>query len=250
MAMKITDDLTYIRTGRDLARYINVAEFTTASRNAFTILINDYIPLMEKDIISCVMEKAMNIAKESAIFHSKQIHRYPRPEECAFVLDRYRETILSKELDVNSYILNIVSTTSGCYLLPQAYPTGAPLTPSFPSVDAAVIGASTTILKAFFDEDTQIMNPVITDDSGQNLKSYNKNGLTIGGELNKLASNIGYAGIHAGIHHRQDVEAGIYLGEKVAIRLLEELKELHELNNMKLQFKFQFKRRNGDKILI
>jgi hypothetical protein len=48
--------------------------------------------------------------------------------------------------------------------------------------------------------------------------------LTVGGELNKLASNIAMARNFAGIHWRSDDTSGLLLGEEVAIRMLREMR--------------------------
>jgi len=48
--------------------------------------------------------------------------------------------------------------------------------------------------------------------------------LKVGTELNKLASNIAIGRNAAGIHYFTDYYQGILLGEKVAIALLEDLK--------------------------
>jgi len=45
-------------------------------------------------------------------------------------------------------------------------------------------------------------------------------GLTIGGEIDKLASNIAFGRNFAGIHWRSDAEEGIRLGEAVALSIL------------------------------
>jgi len=50
--------------------------------------------------------------------------------------------------------------------------------------------------------------------------------LTVGGELNKLASNIGIGRDFAGIHWRSDIIEGMKLGEELAIRFLIEQKEI------------------------
>jgi hypothetical protein len=47
--------------------------------------------------------------------------------------------------------------------------------------------------------------------------------LTVGGELNKLAFNIGMARVMAGIHWRSDVIEGNTLGQEVAISILEDM---------------------------
>src|SRR4051812_7614099 len=46
------------------------------------------------------------------------------------------------------------------YLLPQAYPEGCPLHPSYPAGHATIAGACVTILKAFFNENFVIPHPV------------------------------------------------------------------------------------------
>ena len=44
--------------------------------------------------------------------------------------------------------------------------------------------------------------------------------LTLRGELDKLVSNVGFAEMFAGAALRSDVDAGIELGEEVALRFL------------------------------
>lgn len=48
--------------------------------------------------------------------------------------------------------------------------------------------------------------------------------LTVGGELNKVATNIGIGRTMAGVHWRTDYNASVLLGEEVAIGVLAELK--------------------------
>ena len=79
------------------------------------------------------------------------------------------------------------------------------------------------MLKAFYDESFLLPSPVIADNGGTSLLPYLWHPLTIGGELNKLASNIAMARDTAGIHWRSDSLEGIRLGETVAIGLLHEL---------------------------
>jgi hypothetical protein len=47
--------------------------------------------------------------------------------------------------------------------------------------------------------------------------------LTVGGEINKLAFNIGMARVMAGIHWRSDVIEGNRLGQEVAISILQDM---------------------------
>lgn len=122
------------------------------------------------------------------------------------------------------------------YLLPQAFPEGSPLHPSFPAGHATVSGACVTVLKDFFDESFTFPNPVIPDPtldndddkSGTKLVHYSgsdKNSMKVGGELNKLASNISIGRNMAGVHYRSDYVESLLLGEKVAISILEDQAE-------------------------
>jgi hypothetical protein len=58
---------------------------------------------------------------------------------------------------------------------------------------------------------------------GLNAQPYNLP-LTLEGELNKLAWNIAFGRAFAGIHYRSDLEAGLLLGESVALKLLSNLR--------------------------
>jgi hypothetical protein len=109
-------------------------------------------------------------------------------------------------------------------LLPQAYPEGAPTHPSYPAAHAVIAAAGVTVLKAFFDESYLVPHPVIPSADGLTLQSYNGPPLPIGGELDKLAWNIGMGRDFAGIHWRSDVAGGLDLGERVTIEVLRELK--------------------------
>jgi hypothetical protein len=50
--------------------------------------------------------------------------------------------------------------------------------------------------------------------------------LTVGDELDKLAWNLAIGRAFAGVQWRSDAEAGLNLGETVAVALLRELREL------------------------
>ncbi|BAY29914.1 twin-arginine translocation pathway signal [Nostoc carneum NIES-2107] len=111
------------------------------------------------------------------------------------------------------------------YLLPQAYPEGSPLHSSYPGGASVSAGASVTILKALFDENYVIPNPVIPDPQDPTkLIPYEGPPLTVGGELNKLAANIGLGRNAGGIHWRTDAAASLALGEAIAISILRDEK--------------------------
>jgi hypothetical protein len=68
-----------------------------------------------------------------------------------------------------------------------------------------------------------IPNPVQPSPDGLSLQPYVGPLLTVGGELNKLAFNIGMARVMAGIHWRSDVVEGNRLGQAVAISILQDM---------------------------
>ncbi len=49
----------------------------------------------------------------------------------------------------------------GAWLLPQVYPEGSPLHPSYGAGHASVAGACVTMMKALFDESYVIEDPVV-----------------------------------------------------------------------------------------
>ena len=81
------------------------------------------------------------------------------------------------------------------------------------------------MLKAFFDEDTVIQEPVQVDPNnpGRLIPYTGGDVLTVGGELNKIVSNIGQGRNIAGVHWRTDTTEATYLGEQVAISMLEDM---------------------------
>jgi hypothetical protein len=112
---------------------------------------------------------------------------------------------------------------NGSYLLPQAFPEGCPLHPSYPSGHATVSGACSALLKAFFDEDAVLADPVVASHDGLSLVPYRGAALTVGGEIDKLAYNVAIGRNFAGIHYRSDATAGLRLGEDVAIAMMQDL---------------------------
>lgn len=51
--------------------------------------------------------------------------------------------------------------------------------------------------------------------------------LTVGGELNKLANNVGLGRNQGGVHWRSDATESFKLGEQVAIQILKDLKQTY-----------------------
>jgi hypothetical protein len=87
---------------------------------------------------------------------------------------------------------------------------------------------------------------VEVDDSSDGTKLKVCSGtLTVGNELNKLASNIAIGRNAAGIHYKSDMTQGILLGEQVAIDLLKE-----QAQTFNEKFSFTFTSFTGKKIIF
>ena len=163
------------------------------------------------------------------------VHRRVRPEEFGGHVEVQRLGRATYPFDkdlLNSPVLAAIQTRFGSHLLPQAFPEGSPMHPSYASGHATVAGACVTVLKWFFDESTPIQRPQVPNPAGPGtLVPYvapaNEAPLTVGGELNKLASNISQARNIAGVHWRSDATEGNKLGEEVAISMLRELSDLY-----------------------
>jgi hypothetical protein len=120
------------------------------------------------------------------------------------------------------------------YLLPMAFPEGSPTHPSYGAGHATVAGACVTILKAFFDMygadgglrpwpyDVYASKKTPANEGGELLKDAAAPGLTVAGELDKLAANIAIARNMAGVHYYTDYYESLRLGERIAVSILEE----------------------------
>jgi hypothetical protein len=163
------------------------------------------------------------------------VHRRLRPEVYAGRIHNFltgaapQYPVGTSDL-LNSSVLSRLFSQSGTYLLPMAFPEGSPLHPSYGAGHATVAGACVTILKAFFDESYVIPNPVEATSDGQSLVPYTGPALTVGGELNKLASNVATGRNIAGVHWRTDALESLKLGEAVAISLLQDQKNTYNEN--------------------
>jgi hypothetical protein len=140
------------------------------------------------------------------------------------------------------------------YLLAQIYPEGCPLHPSYPAAHATIAGACSTVIKAFFD-DTVLMKScvkLVAVDSKHpdKLISYNSpdaDCMTVGSELDKLASNMAFGRSWGGVHYRSDNEAGLALGEEIALCALQD----HARTYHEKHFPgFELTKRNGQRVRI
>jgi hypothetical protein len=165
------------------------------------------------------------------------VHRRLRPEEFGGRIDNHL-TGRRTYSQIHGEILNSLQSgglapyfggqsgdTFPSYLLPQAFPEGAPTHPAYGAGHATGSGACATVLKAFFNESTPIENPLVVNATGTALVAYtgaDASQMTVGGELNKLAGNVAIGRNAAGVHWRSDYDQSLLLGEQVAIALLQE----------------------------
>jgi membrane-associated phospholipid phosphatase len=199
--------------------------------------------------IADLVTKAANAALKAAWYQKWLVHRRLRPEMFAGRVEiqangtkdyGIHEDILYSDAVSRLYALN------GNRLLPLAFPEGSPTHPSYPAGHATIAGACATILKAFFNEDYVIPDPVQARADGLDLDPWEGEPLTLRGEINKLASNISLGRDAAGVHYRSDGIEGLIVGEQVAIGILKDYS--HTYNE---EFDgFQFTRFDGTPVQI
>lgn len=230
----------YIATGRDLAAFVH-SDFTyQAHLNACLALLHMGAPLDPGNpyagartqvqgvtfgsahILDLVARAALEAVR--AVWYQKWlVHRRLRPEAFGGRIHNHRTGAAPYPIHADLFrspVLDRAARQHGSYLLPLAYPEGAPLHPSYPAAHVTIAGACVTMLKAFFDESFTLPQPVVAGADGSGLLPYGGPPLTVGGELNKLASNIHFGRDFAGVHYRSDGMAGALLGEAVAIGVL------------------------------
>jgi membrane-associated phospholipid phosphatase len=172
-----------------------------------------------------------------AVWYQKwRVHRNLRPEAFGGRVEIQRlgraTYPIHPDLYNRSTVLPFVLRRYGTHLLSQPFPEGSPLHPSYGSGHATVAGACVTMLKAFFDEDTVFPEPQVVNlaNGGQTIVPYtgaDRGQITVGGELNKLASNIATGRNHGGVHWRSDAVEAMRLGERVAISMLSDMFETY-----------------------
>jgi len=147
-------------------------------------------------------------------------------------------------------------------LLPMAFAEGSPMHPSYGAGHATVAGGCVTMLKAFFnttdadgnalpwptDPELTPMQGVLTNDPqnpSQLEPATNIAGMTITGELNKLAANISIGRNMAGVHYYTDYYESLRMGERIATGILiEQMKQYNE------PVEFSFESFDGDHVHI
>ena len=172
-----------------------------------------------------MLSQAANLSLSGAWFQKWRAHRRLRPEvyggRIHHKLNSQRDYEIHPDI-LNSQALAYSARTKGSLFLPMAYIEGSPTHPAYPAGHATIAGACCTILKAYFNEDFILPNPVEANTDGSALLAYNQSALTLGDEVNKLAANISIGRNAAGVHYRTDGIDGIAAGEQQALALLQD----------------------------
>ena len=276
------DGLVFCRNGRDIGQYVHVDALYQAYQVATLIALSLGLKFDENNpygqtpgdgplpngvpgaqaqagfgtfggpaVLTDVCEVATR-ALRGIWFQKWLVHRRLRPEAFAgraevIRLGRRSNQFYKIHPDLfNSSVLPKIFNKYGSHLLPLAFAEGSPVHPAYGAGHATVAGACVTVLKAFLDEDEIIPNPVRVSSSGTSLQPFVGPPLTVGGELNKLASNIATGRNIAGVHWRTDGIESLKLGEEIAINYL---------SNMRPTFREPFqgyalRRFNGQQVSI
>ena len=244
-------NLQYLRNGRALAAYVHVDVLFEAYFNACLVLIDAGAPLDPNNpyvnsrtqtgfgtfgtphLKTLVAEVAQRALK--AVWYQKWfVHRHLRPEAYGGLVHMTKtgQANFPMQSDVmNSDAVHRVFAQHGTYLMPHAFPEGCPQHPSYGQGHATVAGACATVVKAWFDDRMRLtsipgFDIVQASEDGLSLVPYggsDENQMTVGGEMNKLAANIGLGRAHAAVHWRYDYTDSLPLGEAIAISMMNDV---------------------------
>jgi hypothetical protein len=231
----------YMAVGRDLATFLHGDFSYQAYLNAALILQKLAVPpddgnpykkpknqvgvgTFGSQHLLDLVAKVTNAAIRACWYQKWLVHRRVRPENFGgrvhLVKTNAAHYPVHADILSTSSVLDAVYQAQGSYLLPMAYPEGSPMHPSYPCGHCVVTGACVTALKTWFDESYVLPTAVVASADGSTLSPYTGAGLTVGGELNKLAGNLAAGRAFGGVHWRSDNLAGLLLGEAVAIGVL------------------------------
>jgi hypothetical protein len=255
----------YIVTGRDLATYSHRNVPHQPYLAAALIMLDAGVPLSDgvplpdgvqngnvdfvRDEITSGIPGVNLPAQHAAWVHKWVVHRRLRPEEYGGRVhhtkrDEGPSYPVPDDL-LDSTALAITRREFDSYLLPQAYPEGSPTHPSFPAGHAGQAGSMGTLLKAYFDCEATIPDPVRPDPEDPTTLVGVDDDLTVAGEVNKLVANLCIGRNWAGIHYRTDATAGVRMGERVAAAFL-----LDRVNAKRTDCAFEFETFDGVDVRI
>ena len=248
----------YMRMGRDIGQWVHIDVLFQGYFQAFLVLaglgaaVDDGNPYVNNPTqagfgtfggphIATLLCEVSTRALKAVWYQKWFVHRRLRPEEFAGRIEYNRthpgsfnvhpsinsSTALAAVKQHNEQFNGV---GNGTYLLPMAFPEGCPTHPAYGAGHATVAGACVTILKAWFKESTSISSlttPVQPTFNGLALDPYpgaDAGQMTVGGELNKIASNVAIGRDIAGVHWRSDATESLKLGEQIAIGILKDQK--------------------------
>ena len=248
----------YIRDFRSLARSVRDDPLYQFYYNAALMCLQSGVPLQSGNYyktstnqlafatlgpphIFDLVAKACGQALRNIWYHKWNVHRRIRPEEYAGRVHFHQANQATYELHsdvLNSAAVSRLLMLNGTALCPQAYPEGCPPHPSYGAGHNVVAAAGVTILKAFFDGSTLLANlpataattlktPKVSAADGLSLVNYmgsDAGQLTVGGELDKMASNVAMGRNCASVHWRTEALESFKIGEAVAVSILREMK--------------------------
>jgi len=239
----------YIHTPRVLSSYVHRDAVFQSFLNAALILMGNGAAIDPSDmLLGAVREEGFVTHGVAEILHAVtsvarsalkaawvqkwHYHRRLRPEVmgCRVHHQETGDTAYGIHGDlISSATVTAIKAfnASGTALLPLQYPEGSPAHPSYPAGHSTFSGACATVLKALFEESTDITSLVTVNESldGTSVAAYGGStaGMTVGTELNKLAANVAIGRDWAGVHYRADGDLGMAFGEKVACAFLKDL---------------------------
>jgi len=251
-------DPRVVHDGRGLSDYVHIDELfqaylnacllliTPKSRGGFGAALSDDNPykhsmtqvgfgtLGEPNFKVLVAEVATRALK-AVWFQKWYVHRRIRPEVYAGRLHWHLKGTRSYEFDPTELAklqtgpLAQQKIKDAQNFLPMAFPEGSPTHPAYGAGHATVAAACVTVLKALFKTDVTLASlgmPVMQPNAGGTMlvpyTGADRDALTLEGELNKLAGNVGIARNFAGVHWRSDYTASVKLGEEIAYYFLQD----------------------------
>lgn len=246
----------YMRMGRDIGQWVHIDVLFQGYFQAFLVLAslgapfddgNPYVGNPTQDgfgtfggpHIATLLCEVSTRALKAVWFQKWFVHRKLRPEVFAGRIERNRTHPGSFDIHtslngstalaaIQQHNEQFNGVGNGTYLLPMAFPEGSPTHPAYGAGHGTVAGACVTILKAWFKESTPIASlttPMEPSPDGTTLLPYtgaDAGQMTVGGELNKVASNVAIGRDIAGVHWRSDATESLKLGEQVAIGILKD----------------------------
>ncbi len=250
-ANQIDSSPQHLRNGRGLGAYVHIDVLFEAYFNACLILIDNGAPLDPnnpyvssrtqtgfgtfgnphvKTLVAEVSQRALKTVWYMKWF----VHRHLRPEAFGGLVHMTKTHQANYPLHpdvLNSQAVAQVFAKHGSYFMPHGFPEGCPQHPSYGQGHGTVAGACATIVKAWFDDTAPLssipgINISQPSEDGLSLLPYSgadRDQLTIGGEMNKLAANIAIGRNHAAVHWRYDYADSVVLGETIAMSMLRDV---------------------------